>query len=186
MNWLGSATALALVVLLAACEQLPPPQSGGAQRSLAGGATSPQTEPSPGLAVLAPREQAVPPLPPPRPIPRGNLVDPGSAARASDNADVPDGPEQPPEKPPFGELVGLNADELLRQMGSPSEVRIQSPATIWEYRFSGCSLALFLFRDVNNQLLKALTFETAGLEVDTTVGRDERCPDPIAEKVADG
>ncbi|GJL86911.1 MAG: hypothetical protein DHS20C03_06200 [Minwuia thermotolerans] len=185
MNWLGSATALTLVVLLAACEQLPPPKTGGAQRSLAGGAASPQTEPSPGLAVLGPREQPVPPLPPPRPVARGSVVDPGPAAQASGDAESPVGGETR-EKPPFGELVGLNADELLRQMGSPSEVRIQSPATIWEYRFSGCSLALFLFRDVNNQLLKALTFETAGLDVDTTVGRDERCPDPIAEKVADG
>jgi|GEM_PF-6331866 len=185
MNWLGSATALTLVVLLAACEQQPPPKTGGAQRSLAGGAASPQTEPSPGLAVLGPREQPVPPLPPPRPISRGSGIDPGPITQAKGDAEVPaDG--KPTEKPPFGELVGLNADELLRQMGSPSEVRIQSPATIWEYRFSGCSLALFLFRDVNNQLLKALTFETAGLEVDTTVGRDERCPDPIAEKVADG
>ncbi len=185
MNWLGSATALTLVVLLAACEQQPPPQTGGAQRSLAGGAASPQTEPSPGLAVLGQRDQPVPPLPPPRPVARGSVLDPDPTTRAEGDAEVPlDG--EPAEKPPFGELVGLNADELLRQMGSPTEVRIQSPATIWEYRFSGCSLALFLFRDVNNQLLKALTFETAGLEVDTTVGRDERCPDPVAEKVADG
>ena len=127
----------------------------------------------------------MPPLPPPRPVARGSVLDPDPTTRAEGDAEVPlDG--EPAEKPPFGELVGLNADELLRQMGSPTEVRIQSPATIWEYRFSGCSLALFLFRDVNNQLLKALTFETAGLEVDTTVGRDERCPDPVAEKVADG
>lgn len=185
MNWLGSAAALTLVVILAACEQLPPPQAGGAQRSLAGGAASPQTEPSPSLAVLAPGEQQVPPLPPRRPVARAGVVEPGPSTRASRDAEAPVGGELR-EKPPFGELVGLNADELLRQMGSPSEVRIQSPATIWEYRFSGCTLALFLFRDVNNQLLKALTFETAGLEVDTTVGRDERCPDPIAEKVADG
>ena len=185
MNWLGSATALTLVVLLAACEQRPPPQAGGTQRSLAGGAASPQTEPAPGLAVLDPREQPVPPLPPPRPAARGSVIDPGQTTQARGAAEGPVG-DEPTDKPPFGELVGLNADELLRQMGSPSEVRIQSPATIWEYRFSGCSLALFLFRDVNNQLLKALTFETAGLEVDTTVGRDERCPDPIVEKVADG
>ena len=77
MNWLGSATALTLVVLLAACEQQPPPQVGGAQRSLAGGAASPQTEPSPGLAVLGQRDQPVPPLPPPRPVARGSVLDPG-------------------------------------------------------------------------------------------------------------
>lgn len=186
MNWVGATSAMALLVLVAACEQAPPPQTGGAQRSLAGGASSPVTEPSPGVAVLDQRgESGPPPLPPPRPVVKGG---PGDAATGELTAadPAPDSEQTAREKLPFGELVGLNADELLRHMGSPAEVRIQTPATIWEYRFSGCSLALFLFRDVNNQLLKALTFETAGFEVDTTVGRDERCPDPVAEKVADG
>ncbi len=168
---------LLMVGFLAACAQQGPVTSAGGH---AGAAVSPATEPSSGSPSIGGPVVATapPPLPPQRPraVVRAKVV----------TAPEPGTREVPSRKVPFVSLVGLDANQVLQQMGSPVDVRIQSPATVWEYRFSGCSLELFLFRDVSKQLLKALSFETQGLDVDTAVGRDERCPPPTGEASADG
>ncbi len=175
MKWVRTAMGFMLLGLLAACAQQDPLVSTDGHP---GSAVSPATEPSSGSRSIVGTESSrpPPPLPPQRPQ---------TVARAK-IATAPDAREVPTAKPPFVSLVGLDANQLLQQMGTPVEVRIQSPATVWEYRFSGCSLELFLFRDVSKQLLKALSFETQGLDVDIASGRDERCPAPTGETSADG
>lgn len=177
MTWIRTVTGFLLIGFLAACAQQGPGTSADGHP---GSAVSPATEPSSGSrSILAGSGvRPPPPLPPQRPrtVAKAKILpEPEPRTR-----------EVPTRKLPFVSLVGLDANQLLEQMGTPVDVRIQSPATVWEYRFSGCSLELFLFRDVSRQLLKALSFETQGQDVDTATGRDERCPAPTGDASADG
>lgn len=177
MKSIRTVTLLLTIGFLAACTQSGTVSPSDGQP---GAAVSPATEPASGSrSILGGGSPKVPPpLPPQRP-------------RAVAKAKIAPEPEPRARdvqvrKIPFVSLVGLDANELLQQMGQPAKVRIQTPMTVWEYRFPGCSLELFLFRDVSKQLLKALSYETQGLDLDKAAGRDERCPLPVGETSADG
>lgn len=177
MRWIRTVTGFLLIGFLAACAQQGTVTSSDGRP---GSAVSPATEPASGSrSILGDGGvKLTPPLPPQRPRTIAKVkISPEPEPRTR---------EVVARKLPFVNLVGLDANQLVQQIGTPADVRIQSPATVWKYRFSGCSLELFLFRDVNKQHLKALSFETQGQDVDMATGRDERCPAPTGDASADG
>lgn len=67
--------------------------------------------------------------------------------------------------------------DLTIAIGQPHEVLRQPPATIWRYRLRGCIVDLFLFRDLESDRLKSLSFAVAGSDAVSAGPQDPRCAD---------
>ncbi|MEC9347212.1 MAG: hypothetical protein VYB54_13365 [Pseudomonadota bacterium] len=85
---------------------------------------------------------------------------------------VPGSPDRP-----ITELVGLGDADIAARMGEPHSVLRQPPATVWRYRLNGCVVDLFLFRDVQSDRLKSLSFAVARTPEAADRELDPRCTD---------
>lgn len=148
---------------LAACTPVganrPPPSNGAS--------SLPSTEPLPAdplPAEEAPRHssEAPPPVPPPRP-PELAAISPPPVGRPGDSGR------------PLLQLVGLNASQLLDEMGEPDHVLRQPPATVWRYLLAGCAIDMFLFRDLESEALKTLSFAVTSTRLPPGEAEHWRC-----------
>jgi hypothetical protein len=56
-------------------------------------------------------------------------------------------------------LVGLDADQVQRLLGPPSEYADRPPAKVWVYRTERCKLDLSLYLDVKSKVFRTLAYE---------------------------
>jgi hypothetical protein len=174
--------------------------------SLAGCAISPSVPP-PTLPKATqvvrppPPEPEVPPLPLHKPLPPhpagatpadqiakadlpASALPPGSGDSAAPG-DTPVPPDTPPPS-----LVGLDEASLNRALGAPNARRDSPPAVVWHYVDGDCIVDVYLYRDVETDLLHALYIELNG--DDRTEQRRQLClrrlaghadrPDPSAPR----
>ncbi len=71
-------------------------------------------------------------------------------------------------------LIGLTEKSLVGWLGEPANRREQSPARIWRYAGTGCTLDVFLFLDLVSREFRALSYEVKG-----TTHDDQRCLEPV-------
>jgi hypothetical protein len=56
------------------------------------------------------------------------------------------------------DLVGRSEAEVMNLLGTPSEMREESPARIWEYAGNGCSVDVIFYFDLTLRQFRALTY----------------------------
>lgn len=155
--------ATGMLLWLAACTPVganrPPPVSG--QSNLPSVEPLP-TNPPPGAESGDLSEEKPPPVPPPRP-PELAAISPPPVGRFGDSGR------------PLLQLVGLNASELLDEMGQPDHVLQQPPATVWRYLLAGCAVDMFLFRDLESEALKTLSFAVTPTRLPPNEAEHWRC-----------
>jgi hypothetical protein len=59
-------------------------------------------------------------------------------------------------------LVGLNMQQTRDRLGPPTEEIEQSPAKVWRYRTSQCSVDVAMYPDVQTQVFRVLNYEVKG------------------------
>ncbi len=82
------------------------------------------------------------------------------------NAQIALIPVQRPLPPPLDpeSLIGSNEAEVIQTLGTPSDTRMEAPATIWSYGDDSCSLDLYYFLDVSGNSLRVLNYQVRTAE----------------------
>lgn len=133
------ALALALVAGVVGCAELRPPPDPSA-------AMPPPEE----TARVNPQITTVPPEPPT-----------STGANRPPKADTDDKQPQPAIAVDPEGLLGLDAAELHRRLGTPSEVETEGPAEVWQYAFGDCLLRLYLYADIGTGARRTLRYDAA-------------------------
>ena len=81
-------------------------------------------------------------------------------AKAKRDTIPPKRPAKPAVQPKS--LVGITQTDAAVLFGRPNAKKHASPATVWIWRNGGCRLELFFYMDLNDQVLRALTYEIKG------------------------
>lgn len=139
--------ALAAALLLAACELFSPapkpklPDNVGAPEHV----THPIAivQPPPGQ-LTQPVKPQVAMVPPAKPEPKPNLLDPKL-------------------------LVGLDQVAVENTIGKPGGIYQEPPATIWSYKGPDCTLDVYFYLDIGSNKLRALSYEA---KTDAKADRD--------------
>jgi hypothetical protein len=104
-----------------------------------------------------------------------------ATARPAVSNPAPDGISNAPVTPPSGavtastampgpvddsggdvSLVGLNMQQTRDRLGVPTEEIEQSPAKVWRYRTTQCSVDVAMYPDVHTQVFRVLNYEVKG------------------------
>lgn len=56
-------------------------------------------------------------------------------------------------------LIGMNRAETFAALGTPSQIREMSPATVWRYAMGRCELDLYFFMDLGSNAFRVLTYD---------------------------
>lgn len=151
---------LALVVGLAGCAEM--------MSSLE---TSTSAPPPREAARATPQITTVPPEPPTS----------GAVRRAPAPATGSGRPQPPVAVDPEG-LLGLDASDLHRRLGTPSDVELEGPAEVWQYAVGDCVLRLYLYADIGTGERRTLRYDAAPID-----GKNVECSPPLTTTgAADG
>jgi len=136
----GAPIAIALAALLASCawienafgpapEKAPPPAAAPVREE-----TKPIAivQSPPGAQAGTGKQTAA--LPPARPQPKPNMLDPKI-------------------------LVGLDQVAVEELIGKPLGINDEPPATVWSYRNEDCTLDVFFYLDIGTHKLRALSYD---------------------------
>lgn len=163
---LARALGLALAVGLAGCVEL--------TSSFESPASTTAPPPPRETARANPQITTVPPEPPAS----------ASVRRAPATAT---GTEQPQPQPrpavavdPEG-LLGLDASDLHRRLGTPSDVELDGPAEVWQYAVGDCLLRLYLYADIGTGARRTLRYDAAPVD-----GKKADCTPLTTTGAADG
>jgi len=96
---------------------------------------------TPGVTTARARPAPAAPLPAAKPAPRSTEP-------------VPDTTGVSPDR-----LIGLDAENVERLLGPPTELADRSPAKGWRYRTERCTLDLSLYLDVKSKVFRTLAYE---------------------------
>lgn len=56
-------------------------------------------------------------------------------------------------------LIGMSRAETFAVLGTPTQIREMSPATVWRYAMGRCELDLYFFMDLGSNAFRVLTFD---------------------------
>ena len=127
----------AALLILIGCDARDMAQYSGLRQGSQGAGSSHAAGATPARARAAPTA----PLPPAKPP--GGSID-----KSPDTANVS------PER-----LIGLDAENVERLLGPPTELADRPPAKGWRYRTERCTLDLSLYLDVKSKVFRTLAYE---------------------------
>lgn len=153
---------LALVIGLTGCAEL---------MSSFESSTSTTAPPPRETARVSPQITTVPPEPPAS----------ASVRRAPAPATGGGQPQPVVAVDPEG-LLGLDASDLHRRLGTPSDVELEGPAEVWQYAVGDCLLRLYLYADIGTGARRTLRYDAAPVD-----GKKVDCSPPLTTTgAADG
>lgn len=163
--------------LVAACAWMPDDPLGkkrAAEQAALAAAAWPESPPAPGageLGVVSIR----PPVPkPPYKAPPAEGEDDRRLASVTLDGDTRTASFSDID---LKRLVGLSQTDTFAMLGTPAEVREQSPATVWSYDVGGCQLDLYFYMDLGTNAFRVLTFEMRNAV--SGEGAKSSCPAPV-------
>jgi hypothetical protein len=125
-----AAGAIALALLLPACQERPVPVMAGPPL------------PADSVASIKLQHAQPPPAPESLPLPRRK------PARAADGTQLQ-----------MEQLIGLDQSAAADLLGQPALQGERPPAKVWTYNAEACELSLFFYADINTRVFRALTYE---------------------------
>jgi hypothetical protein len=155
---------LALVVGLAGCAEL-----------MSSFESSPTTTAPPPreTARVSPQITTVPPEPPAS----GSVRRPPAPAATGNSGQSRPAVAVDPEG-----LLGLDASDLHRRLGTPNDVELEGPAEVWQYAVGDCLLRLYLYADIGTGARRTLRYDAAPVD-----GKKVDCSPPLTTTgAADG
>ena len=172
--WVGALPAACLVAGLTACIERTPLEVSAGQEPGA------EAEPYGPFELFEASElfEPIEPSEPSEPPDTSEPPEPSEAASATEdeegNTQTALAPAPTPLPPPLDpeSLIGSNEAEVIQTLGTPSDTRMEAPATIWSYGDDSCSLDLYYFLDVSGNSLRVLSYQVRTVEDTEDMRRD--------------